>query len=178
LPPEGVLATIGKHDDESFTVKMVYGVYGGCDMRHVGIAIVVFAFLMTSGLGASEARDKSGTLKASSLIGKKVQGTDGKKLGDIKDLVIDPENGGIQYAVLDFGGFLGVGDKYFAVPWEALQLTDDQKAVVLDVTKRDLKQAPGFDKNNWPDFSGETAFVIYEFYGVPLPDSLEKQPAR
>ena len=93
----------------------------------------------------------------------------------VDDLAI---TNGLFTAVLDFGGFLGVGDKYFAVPWEALQLTDDQRAVVLDVTKRDLKQAPGFDKNNWPDFSGETAFVIYEFYGVPLPDSLEKQPAR
>ena len=69
------------------------------------------------------------------------------------------------------GGFLGLGDKYFAVPWDALQLTEDQKAVVLDVSKKDLKQAPGFDKNNWPDLgSRDTAIVIYEFYEVPLPD--------
>jgi sporulation protein YlmC with PRC-barrel domain len=140
-------------------------------MRKLGISVAVLALLLTTCFDFSEARDKSTVLKASSLIGKKVQDTEGKKLGDIKDLVIDPADGDIQYAVLDFGGFLGLGDKYFAVPWDALQLTDDQKAVVLDVRKKDLKQAPGFDKNNWPDLgSRETSIVIYEFYGVPLPE--------
>jgi|SRR6476661_5354241 sporulation protein YlmC with PRC-barrel domain len=118
----------------------------------------------------AEARDKSGVMKVSNVVGMKVQDTDGKKLGDIKDLVIDPMDGSIGYAVLDFGGFLGIGDKYFAVPWEALQWTADRKAIVLDVSKKDLKQAPGFDKNNWPDLgSEEQALVIYEFYGMPLP---------
>jgi len=98
----------------------------------------------------AEARDKSGVMKVSNVVGMKVQDTDGKKLGDIKDLVIDPMDGSIGYAVLDFGGFLGIGDKYFAVPWEALQWTADRKAIVLDVSKKDLKQAPGFDKITGP----------------------------
>jgi len=142
-------------------------------MRTLGIGLVIAALLITVGVDPSEARDKSGVLKASNLIGKRVQSTEGKKLGDVKDLVINPGDGDIQYVVLDFGGFLGVGDKYFAVPWEALQLTEDQKAIVLDVSKKDLKQAPGFDKNNWPDLgSRDTAIVIYEFYEVPLPDEM------
>lgn len=116
-----------------------------------------------------QARDKSGVLKASDLIGMNVQGTDGKKLGDIKDLVIDPEEGGVEYAVLEFGGFAGIGDKYFAVPWEALQLDQTNKKISLDVHKKDLKSAPGFDKNNWPDLSHEQV-DIYEFYEVPQPD--------
>ncbi len=118
---------------------------------------------------SAQARDKSGVLKASGLIGMTVQGTDGKKLGDIKDLVIDPEEGGVEYAVLEFGGFAGVGDKYFAVPWEALQLDQTNKKLSLDVHKKDLKNAPGFDKNNWPDLSLEQV-VIYEFYEVPQPN--------
>lgn len=117
----------------------------------------------------AQARDKSGVLKASDLIGMNVQGTDGKNLGDIKDLVIDPEEGGIEYAVLEFGGFAGIGDKYFAVPWEALQLDETNKKLSLDVHKKDLKNAPGFDKNNWPDLGLEQV-VIYEFYEVPQPD--------
>lgn len=117
----------------------------------------------------AQARDKSGVLKASDLIGMNVQGTDGKNLGDIKDLVIDPEEGGIEYAVLEFGGFAGIGDKYFAVPWEALQLDETNKNLSLDVHKKDLKNAPGFDKNNWPDLGLEQV-VIYEFYEVPQPD--------
>lgn len=117
----------------------------------------------------AHARDKSGVLKASDLIGMNVQGTDGKKLGNIKDLVIDPDEGGVEYAVLEFGGFAGIGDKYFAVPWEALQLDQTNKKLSLDVHKKDLKNAPGFDKNNWPDLSLEQV-VIYEFYEVPQPD--------
>lgn len=125
--------------------------------------------LFSLALGASvEARDRSGVLKASDVIGTKVQGTDGKNLGSIKDLVIDPEDGGIQYAVLDFGGFAGIGDKYFAVPWEALQIDQEKKRLALDLHKKDLKDAPGFDKNNWPDLS-EQQVVIYEFYEVPQP---------
>src|SRR5215212_9077446 len=81
----------------------------------------------------ADARDKSGVLKASELIGMKVEATDGKSLGHIKDLVIDPDEGGIQYAVLDFGGFAGMGDKYFAVPWEALQMDQGHDKIALDV---------------------------------------------
>jgi sporulation protein YlmC with PRC-barrel domain len=118
---------------------------------------------------SAQARDKSGVLKASDLIGMTVHGPDGKKLGDIKDLVIDPEEGSVEYAVLEFGGFAGIGDKYFAVPWEALQLDQMNKKLSLDVHKKDLKNAPGFDKNNWPDLSLEEV-DIYAFYEVPQPD--------
>jgi sporulation protein YlmC with PRC-barrel domain len=117
----------------------------------------------------AHAKDKSGALKASEVLKMKVQGTDGKSLGSIRDLVIDPEEGDIEYAVLDFGGFAGMGDKYFAVPWDALQLDQSKKKIVLDVSKKDLKQAPGFDKKNWPNLS-EQKVIIYEFYGVPLSD--------
>ena len=116
----------------------------------------------------ADASDKSGVLKASELIGMKVQGSDGKKLGKIKDLVIGPK-GDVRYAVLDFGGILGIGDKYFAVPWDALQRTANGKKIALDTTKRDLKKAPGFDKKHWPDFSDrQEEAVIYEFYEVPM----------
>jgi len=120
------------------------------------------------------AKDKSGVLKASELMKMKVEGTDGKSLGHIRDLVIDPEDGDVDYAVLDFGGIVGIGDKYFAVPWEALQLDLSKKKIMLDVSKKDLKQAPGFDKNNWPNLS-EQKVLIYEFYEVPLTDDQKSQ---
>jgi sporulation protein YlmC with PRC-barrel domain len=149
----------------------------GCGKK----CLLLFAFgalvvtLVTAFSLPAQARDKSGVLKASDLIGMNVQGTDGKKLGNIKDLVIDPEEGGIDYAVLEFGGFAGIGDKYFAVPWEALQLDQTNKKLSLDVHKKDLKNAPGFDKNNWPDLSLEEV-DIYAFYEVPQPD--RNQSAR
>jgi sporulation protein YlmC with PRC-barrel domain len=131
------------------------------------VALGALAVLLLTGFGLpAQARDKSGVLKASELIGMSVQGTDGKKLGDIKDLVIDPEEGGVEYAVLEFGGFSGIGDKYFAVPWDALELDQSNKKLLLDVHKRELKDAPGFDKNNWPDLNLDQG-LIYEFYEVP-----------
>ena len=131
----------------------------------MGMAVGLLALVLGT---PSDARDRSGVLKASDLIGTKVEGTDGKNLGSIKDLVIDPQSGDVQYAVLDFGGFAGIGDKYFAVPWEALRVGQDNKRLALDLHKKDLKDAPGFDKNNWPDLS-EQQVVIYEFYEVPQP---------
>ena len=117
-----------------------------------------------------EAKDKSGALKASQLMGMKVEGADGKKLGDIKDMVVDPDDGSIEYVVLDFGGLVGIGDKYFAVPWDAVELSSDNKKLLVGATKKDLKEAPGFDKNHWPDFSDQSQVtMIYEFYEVPVP---------
>jgi sporulation protein YlmC with PRC-barrel domain len=138
-------------------------------MRQFLMVLAATICLMIGALDTTQARDKSGVLKGSDLIGMKVEGTDGKKLGTIKDLVINPINGDVDYVVLDYGGFLGVNDKYFAVPWEALKVSDDRGKALLDVTKKDLKQAPGFDKKQWPNLaSREQTIVIYEFYGVPL----------
>ncbi len=139
-------------------------------MRYA-VAVLVSCLSVVAAVHQADARDRSGVFKASELIGMKVLGTDGKSLGDIKDLVINPDDGAIDYAVLDFGGFLGIKDKYFAIPWDALQVASDKSKVLIDATKRDLKHAPGFDKNNWPDF-GDLAqtTVIYEFYGVPAPN--------
>lgn len=139
-----------------------------------GVVAAGMILAVSSTVIIANAKDKSGVLKASELIGMKVQGSDGKNLGKIRDLVID-RDGDVEYAVLDFGGFLGVGDKYFAVPWDALQRTENGKKIALDTTKRDLKKAPGFDKNHWPDFSDrQQVVVIYEFYEVPMPQDDSK----
>ena len=138
-----------------------YGLFSGV----VGIGMII---ALSGTLVVADAKDKGGVLKASELIGMKVQGSDGKNVGKIRDLVIGPD-GDVRYAVLDFGGFLGIGDKYFAVPWDALQRTKDGKKIALDTTKRDLKKAPGFDKKHWPDFGNrQQEEVIYEFYEVPM----------
>ena len=80
--------------------------------------------------------------------------------------MIDPKSGRIDYAVLSFGGFLGMGDKLFAVPLEAMNLSREEKRFILDVDKERLKHAPGFDKDNWPDTS-DRAFgtKVYAYYG-------------
>lgn len=67
-----------------------------------------------------------------------------------KDLVLDPRTGRVAYAVLDFGGFLGIGNKLFAVPLESMTLDTKAHRFVLDVDKERLENAPGFDKSDWP----------------------------
>jgi len=89
--------------------------------------------------------------RASKIIGTKVKSTSDEKLGDIKDLVLNPETGQVVYAVVSFGGVLGMGNKLFAVPWKALTWTRDKDYYVIGLDKAALKKAPGFDKKHWPD---------------------------
>lgn len=105
-------------------------------------------------------------LSASSLASDTVKNRANEDLGKIKELMIDIPSGQVAYAVLSFGGFLGVGDKLFAVPWDALTLDEDRKCFVLDADKGKLENAPGFDQDNWPDMTdtlwGEQ---VHTFYG-------------
>src|SRR3990172_4561231 len=98
--------------------------------------------------------ERSRVLATTSIIGNKVINTSGEQLGTIKELMIDLEDGQIAYAVLSFGGFLGLGDKLFAIPLEALTFgsrSSEDQTVILDVDREVLKNAPGFDKDHWPD---------------------------
>jgi sporulation protein YlmC with PRC-barrel domain len=90
--------------------------------------------------------------RASKLIGMPVKNPQGEKLGKVEDFVLNMENGKIQYAALSYGGILGIGDKLFAVPLNQLKLNyeKDETYFVTNLTKEQLSNAPGFDKNNWP----------------------------
>jgi hypothetical protein len=84
----------------------------------------------------------------------------------VEDLVIDSRDDRVVYAILSFGGFLGMGDKNFAIPWQALGFDVDNKVAVLNIDQDRLKNAPGFDKDNWPDMTDRTwASQIHTHYG-------------
>jgi hypothetical protein len=104
------------------------------------------------------------------MIGDPVKNMQGEDLGKIEELMIDRDSGRVAYAVLSFGGVLGLGDKLFAIPWDALRLSTEEKAFFLDVDKEQLKNAPGFDKDNWPGTNGGNdtdgwLVEVYEYYG-------------
>lgn len=104
---------------------------------------------------------------ADTLLGNDVYNKDGEDLGDIKELMVDMASGKIAYAVLSFGGLMGMGDKLFAVPWSALTLDTSKKRFTLDVLKDALKDAPGFDKSRWPTMLDKTwASNVHKFYGT------------
>jgi sporulation protein YlmC with PRC-barrel domain len=105
-------------------------------------------------------------LSASTLTGDSVRNTDGDKLGTIHEFVLDIDRGRIAYAVLASGGFLGMGDKYFAIPWDLMTVDTENKEVVLDIDKEMLKNAPGFDKDDWPDMADANWITdVYRYYG-------------
>ena len=117
-------------------------------------------------MSPSKYDDAPAVLSASTLIGDPVYNPDGEHLGKIEEIMLDYIGGRIAYAVLSFGGFLGIGDKLFAIPWEALDVDTVEKRFILDVDKETLKEAPGFDKDNWPDMTApDWGSEIYVYYG-------------
>lgn len=81
--------------------------------------------------------------------------------------MIDVEHKALAYAAISFGGFLGIGEKFFAVPWALLELKYDSDGpyFLFDVERQDLKSAPGFDADNWPDVANpDWRAEVDEFY--------------
>ena len=104
---------------------------------------------------------------AHTLIGDHVHNLKNEHLGEIKEIMLDMRSGRIAYAVMAHGGVFKLGQKLFAVPWEALTLDTVNKRFVLNVDKDQLKNAPGFDKDHWPDMSDTTwSNDIHNFYGT------------
>lgn len=106
-------------------------------------------------------------MDAKTLVGDSVVNAQGDDLGEIKAIQLDVEKGRIAYAVLSFGGFLGMGNKLFAIPWSALTLDADEKRFILDVAKERLEEAPGFDKDQWPSMADPIwAAAVHTYYNV------------
>jgi sporulation protein YlmC with PRC-barrel domain len=102
-----------------------------------------------------DAFEAANNLTVNQITNMNVQNPQGENLGDIEEIVIDTQEGRIRYAVLSFGGFLGFGDKLFAIPWEALTIAHerddpDDRFFILDVRQEQLEDMPGFDRDNWP----------------------------
>jgi sporulation protein YlmC with PRC-barrel domain len=105
-------------------------------------------------------------LSASTLKGDKVVNHQGEDLGKIEELMVDLDHGRIAYAVLSFGGFLGMGDKLFAIPWQAFSVDTVQKRLILNAKKELLEKATGFDKSNWPNMADPAwGSKLYGYYG-------------
>ncbi|QDT00729.1 PRC-barrel domain-containing protein [Adhaeretor mobilis] len=111
-------------------------------------------------------------VRASQLTGMNIYTPNGESLGEINDIVLDCHKGKIAYAAVTYGGFLGMGDKMFAVPFEAFKTrTDpddrDETMLTLDVTQQKLEGAQGFNQDNWPNFADKSfAMQFDKRYGV------------
>ena len=110
---------------------------------------------------------QSKVLAADTLVGDQVVNPQQEDLGKIEHLMIDLASGRIAYAVLSFGGFLGMGDKLFAIPWSALAVDKTEKRFILNVRKDLLEHAPGFDKDHWPNMADQAwGAKVFTYYGA------------
>ncbi|ABK90009.1 PRC-barrel domain-containing protein [Francisella tularensis subsp. novicida] len=94
-------------------------------------------------------------LSATTLIGDDVVNYNGENLGEVKEIMLDTNTGEVAYVVVSFGGFLGMGDKLFAFPIKAFKVDTANAQFKIKKTKEELEEAPGFDKNNWPETSSD-----------------------
>lgn len=122
--------------------------------------------------GNAHINDHSGpgpeVMSAGSLEAEKVVNPQGETLGEIEAIMLDVRGGRIAYAVLAVGGMLGIGEKFFAIPWRSLTLDTDNKQFILDVDRERLKNAPGFDKDHWPAMADRSwATQVHTYYGTP-----------
>lgn len=107
-------------------------------------------------------------LPASKVLGSQVHNPAGDELGSIEELLFDPGTGSIVYAVLSSGGFLGIGDKRFPVPWRVLRIDSRGTEFILDTDHANLEKAPGFDMSNRPGMA-DPAYQreVHEYYSGP-----------
>lgn len=131
-----------------------------------GITAVLFAGLLPLTTVAADANRPPVTTSAEStpqtqlyrgskIIGSTVRDAGNRKIGVIKDLILDAGRGEVAYAVVSFGGVMGLGPKFHAVPWQALEPSEDIRQYVLHADRETISQAPAFDKGRWPDMSDQ-----------------------
>jgi sporulation protein YlmC with PRC-barrel domain len=113
--------------------------------------------------------------RAKTFLGDEVYNQREDRLGTLKEFMLDLDSGRICYAVMSSGGFLGVGEKLFAIPWRALTLDAENACFVLNIAEERLMNSPGFDKRHWPDMS-DAAWVqeTNTFYGIPPEPTQER----
>ncbi len=107
-------------------------------------------------------------IRAKKVIGTNVKDTAGRKIGEIEDVVLDKKSNSILFAVIGFGGFLGMAEKYHPVPWTALDYDEDQGSYVVNYTKEQLQAAPaGSIEELTRDDGMQFRDRVYDYYKAP-----------
>lgn len=107
----------------------------------------------------------SSVISSDKVEGTAVYNTSGDKLGSIDDLMIDKQSGTVRYAVLEFGGFLGIGTDRYPLPWGLLKYDTTRDGYVVPVDKRTLEGAPRYPENDVPAYTDDYGRKVYDYYG-------------
>lgn len=112
--------------------------------------------------------DETGQLIASNKVeGTAVYDHHGERLGSIYNFMVDKRSGRVEYAVLTFGGFLGMGQNHYPLPWEMLTYDTRMGGYVVDIDEDDLHEAPSYRRGQEPDYDESYGRMVYGYYGVP-----------
>lgn len=120
-------------------------------------------------------RDRPGEDSPNDLIASdRVEGTavynrESERLGTIENFMVDKRSGQVEYAVMSFGGFLGIGHDHYPLPWKMLTYDTSQGGYVVDLAKDKLEGAPRYDRENVPDYNAAYGRSIYDYYGLGYP---------
>ncbi len=110
-------------------------------------------------------KHSSSIVKSNCVLNVDVINPQKENLGKIEEIMINKTSGQVAYVVLSFGGFLGVGDKLFALPWNAIHYSPEDESFILNIDKKRLEEAPGFNKDQWPDMADvQWQATIQNFY--------------
>lgn len=129
-----------------------------------------------------DANETVSLIAADKVEGTPVYNAEDEKLGTVDKLMIDKRSGKVSYAVMSFGGFLGVGESYHPLPWDSLTYDVEKDGYVVTLTREQLEAGPHYDRNSEPDWRdravGQRIDDYYGGYGVPLYGAAEVSSLR
>jgi len=124
---------------------------------------------MQSPAASTPSAHESNRLIASDKVeGTKVRRPNGQTVGEIMRVMIEKRTGQVAYAVMSFGGFLGIGSDFYPLPWDRLTYNPRLDAYELDITEEQLRKAPKFDKGAASNWSAEEGKRISDYYNLPM----------
>lgn len=121
-----------------------------------------------SSVGQGNAKPQNRLIASNRVEGTTVYGRDGQKVGTVHSFIVDKLSGQVAYAVLSFGGFLGLGQKYHPLPWGSLTYDLDREGYVVNVDKAMLEGSPSYRPDDAPEFDNAYGERISTYYGSSM----------
>ncbi len=109
----------------------------------------------------------SALIASSAIEDTPVYSHNGEKIGKIYNFIVDKYTGHIVYAVMSGGGFLGVGEHYYPIPWRSLSFVETPQSFVANITKDNFAKAPKYERGFGPVYGSAYRIMVDDFYGLP-----------
>jgi hypothetical protein len=115
----------------------------------------------------TQTRETAGLIGSDKVDGTNVYGTDDEKIGSIERVMIGKKDGKVAYAVLSFGGFLGMGDEHYPIPWSELTYDTRLGGYRTNISREQLEGAPKYSGDSWDWDDRNRGRQVYDYYGAP-----------